>query len=96
MRRRHTSVILVLAIVAITFLIPEYCLGGFESSLVSIKMKITGVFLPLISVIGLAIAAMSFYTGNPNAKQHLVYAILGCIFGFGAQGIVDLIAQTVR
>jgi len=47
-------------------------------------------------VIGIAIAAISFFTGNPNAKQHIVYAVLGCIFGFGAQAIVDFIAQTVR
>jgi type IV secretory pathway VirB2 component (pilin) len=47
-------------------------------------------------VIGIAIAGISFFTGNPNAKQHIAYAIIGCIIGFGAQGIVDFIAQTVR
>ena len=70
--------------------------ASFESSLIGIKMKLTNVILPLLSVIGLGIAAMSFLTGSPNAKQHITYAILGSIFGFGAQAIVDLIAQTVR
>lgn len=66
------------------------------SSLTEIKLKLTGVILPLLSVIGIAIAAISFFTGNPNAKQHVVYAVLGCIFGFGAQAIVDFISSTVR
>ena len=77
-------------------LVPELAHAGLESSLVGIKSKLTGVILPLLSVIGIAIAGISFFTGNPNAKQHIAYAIIGCMFGFGAQGIVDFIAQTVR
>ncbi len=77
-------------------MMPHLAHAGLESSLVGIKTKLTGVILPLLSVIGIAIAAVSFFTGNPNSKQHIAYAILGCIFGFGAQAIVDFIAQTVR
>ncbi len=84
-------------VMAMGFLLaPELAFAGLESSLMGIKMKLTGVILPLLSVIGIAIAAISFFTGNMNAKQHIVYAVLGCIFGFGAQAIVDFIAQTVR
>lgn len=78
------------------FLFPVLAHAGLESSLLGIKTKLTGVILPVLSVIGIAIAAISFFTGNPNAKQHIAYAIIGCIFGFGAQAIVDFIAQTVR
>ncbi len=81
---------------ALAMLGSDVALAGLESSLMGIKMKLTMVILPLLSVIGIAIAAISFFTGNPNAKQHIVYAILGCIFGFGAQAIVDFISQTVR
>ncbi len=85
------------ALFAITMcLMPELAHAGLESSLVSVKMKLTGVILPLLSVIGICIAAISFFTGNPLAKQHIIYAILGCAFGFGAQAIVDFISQTVR
>jgi hypothetical protein len=73
---------------------PAY--ASFESSLMNVKTKLTNVILPLLSVIGLGIAAISFITGNPNAKQHITYAILGAIFGFGAQSIVDFISQTIR
>lgn len=78
------------------FLASDIAFAGLETSLVGIEMKLTTVILPLLSVIGIAIAAISFFTGNPNAKQHIVYAVLGCIFGFGAQAIVDFISQTVR
>jgi type IV secretory pathway VirB2 component (pilin) len=61
-----------------------------------LKLKLTAVILPMLSVIGIAIAAISFLTGNPNAKQHILYAVFGCIFGFGAQAIVDFISQTIR
>jgi len=70
--------------------------AGLETSLMGLKLKLTAVILPLISVIGIAIAAISFLTGNPNAKQHILYAVFGCIFGFGAQAIVDFISQTIR
>lgn len=94
---KHYKSFLVLGICLLTItLIPDLASASLESSLIGIKTKLTGVILPLLSVIGIAIAAISFFTGNPNAKQHIVYAVLGCMFGFGAQAIVDFISQTVR
>ena len=78
------------------FLLSEPCFASFESSLGGLKTKLTVVILPILSVIGLAIAAISLLTGNPQAKQHILYAILGCIFGFGAQSIVEMIASSMR
>jgi competence protein ComEC len=60
---------------------------------------ITGFSAPIVRAVlmfNLFGVGKIFFTGNPNAKQHIGYAILGCIFGFGAQAIVDFIAQTVR
>ncbi|HLE12950.1 MAG: hypothetical protein A2504_13030 [Bdellovibrionales bacterium RIFOXYD12_FULL_39_22] len=94
---RKTQMTILLLIVGIVALMaPDLAFAGLESSLVGLKTKLTGVILPVLAVIGMAIAAISFFTGNPNAKSHMVYAILGCIFGFGAQAIVDFISQTVR
>jgi hypothetical protein len=87
---------LLLCVMGLMMFVPDLAHASLESSLIGIKTKLTGVILPLLSVIGIAIAAISFFTGNPNAKQHIVYAVLGCMFGFGAQAIVDFIAQTVR
>lgn len=90
------AIFLAALFISCVVIFPEISHASLESSLNGIKTKLTGVILPLLSVIGIAIAAISFFTGNPNAKQHIVYAVLGCIFGFGAQAIVDFIAQTVR
>ena len=90
------EILFVLAFALCIFCLPELANASLESSLGGLKTKLTTVILPLLSVIGIAIAAISFFTGNQNAKQYIVYAILGCIFGFGAQAIVDFISQTVR
>lgn len=70
--------------------------ASLESSLNSLKTKLSTVILPALAVMGVVFAALSFFSGNPNAKQHITYAIGGCIFGFGAQAIVDFIAQAVN
>lgn len=95
MKNKYVPFVLFICLLVI-FCLPELSYADLESSLRGVKTKLTGVILPLLSVIGIALAALSFFTGNPNAKQHIVYAILGCMFGFGAQAIVDFIAQTVR
>ena len=69
--------------------------ASLESSLIGIKSRLTGVILPLVSVIGLVVATFSFITGNPNAKQHIIYALVGSTIGFGAQSIIDFISFTV-
>ncbi len=77
-------------------LVSHPCFASFESSLIAVKTKLTGIVLPILSVIGLGFAAVSFVTGNPNAKQHATYAVIGAIIGFGAQAIIDFIASTVN
>ena len=95
MKLKKTILICTL-VLAIGVLTPELAHAGLEDSLMGLKTRITGVILPLLAVIGIAFGAISFFTGNPRAKEHIVYAILGCVFGFGAQAIVDFISQTVH
>ncbi len=94
--KSHQSLFVLGLFLMIEIFMPDLAHAGLESSLMGIKMKLTGVIMPLLSVIGIAFAAISFFTGNPQAKQHILYAVLGCMFGFGAQAIVDFISQTVR
>ena len=84
------------AALAVTFLFPEVSHATLEGSLLGIKSKLTGIVLPTVAVIGICFAGISFFTGNPNAKQHIFYAVCGAIIGFGAQAIVDFLASTVR
>ena len=90
------TILLGALILTVGVLTPDLAHAGLEDSLFGLKARITGVILPLLAVIGIAIGAISFFTGNPRAKEHIVYAILGCVFGFGAQAIVDFISQTVH
>ena len=92
--KRTVQITILIALVFLTMAEPSY--ASFESSINGLRTKLMVVILPVLAVIGLVFSAMSFFTANPNAKQHVFYAILGCIFGFGAQAIVDLISQTVR
>jgi type IV secretory pathway VirB2 component (pilin) len=78
------------------FIWPETCHASVESSLMGLKSKLTGVILPVLSVCGLVFAGISFFSGQEKAKQHIIYAVIGCMIGFGAQAIVDFIAQTVN
>ena len=94
--KKYQSLSLFAVVIGLGIAFPDHSFAGLETSLMSIKSKLTGVILPLLSVIGIAIAGISFFTGNPQAKQHICYAIVGCMIGFGAQGIVDFISQTVR
>lgn len=93
---RAVDCILILALVYVICFSSEPCFASVESSLLGIKSKLTGFVLPVISVIGLLLAGFSFMTGSEKAKQHIIYAIIGCAIGFGAQAIVDFMAQTVN
>ena len=70
--------------------------ASVESSLMGLKSALLGSILPIFAVMGLGLAAFSFFTGNINAKQHLMYALIGSVILFGAQSIVDLISRVVR
>lgn len=75
---------------------PCFAFADVESSLMGLKTTLLSNILPILAVMALGFAAFQFFTGNPNAKQHLTWAVVGCIILFGAQSIVDLISRTVR
>lgn len=79
-----------------TLLTSSLAHASVESSLLGLKTVLLGSILPVLAVIGLGFAGFSFFTGNPNAKQHLMYALIGCAVIFGAQAIVDMMARIVR
>jgi type IV secretory pathway VirB2 component (pilin) len=85
-----------LILIAAILIIAPLAHASVESSLLGLKNVLIGSILPVFAVLGLGFAAFSFFTGNPNAKQHLVYAVTGATILFGAQSIVDLIQRVVR
>ena len=86
----------VLIFVCASMILAPLAHASVESSLQGLKSVLLGSILPVCAVMGLAFAGFSFITGNPNAKNHLVYALTGSVILFGAQSIVDLIERVVR
>jgi len=85
-----------LILAAAILLIAPLAHASVESSLMGLKNVLIGSILPIFAVMALGFAAFSFFTGNPNSKQHLVYAVTGAAILFGAQSIIDLIERVVR
>jgi hypothetical protein len=83
-------------LLALIFFSPLLAQASVESSLLGLKNVLLNSILPVFAVMGLGFAGFSFFTGNPNAKQHLIYAITGSVICFGAQSIVDLLQRVVR
>lgn len=67
-----------------------------ESSLSAIQSKLIGTILPLVSVLGLVWAGLSFAIGHQNARSHLMLAILGAAIGFGAPSIIAMVRSLVH
>lgn len=99
-KQDRTSSSLLYSAVLVTMLAiaihPNVAHASFESSLIDLKSKLSNVVLPLLSVIGLLVAAFSYLTGNPEAKRHITYALIGAGVGFGAQAIIDFISSTIH
>ena len=75
---------------------PGLAHASVESSLQAVQNKLVGTLLPLASICGLIIAGLSFVAGHPNARQHLIYAIVGAIVGFGSESIVAFIRGLIH
>lgn len=77
-------------------LYPELGFCSVESTLTAIQSKLINVLLPLAGILGLCFAALSFFMGNPGARQHLWLAIFGACIGFGAPSIIAFIRGVVN
>jgi type IV secretory pathway VirB2 component (pilin) len=93
---RINKYILPLAILSLVVLLPSLGFCSVESSLSAIQSKLISTILPLAAILGLVIAALSFVAGSPNARSHLMLAIIGAVIGFGAPSIVEFLRGLVN
>lgn len=75
---------------------PMFAYASVESSMAALQTKLLGTILPLMSVLGLVFAGLSYLSGSPNARAYLTYAIMGAAIGFGAESIVSFIRSIVN
>lgn len=90
--QKTLSVITLILIVAF----PMFGFCSVESSLAAVQSKLIGTILPLVAIIGLVFAGLSFVAGSQNARSHLVLAIIGAAIGFGAPSIVSWIQSLIH
>ena len=83
------------ATVAVGLALPAVGFCSVESSLENVQSKVQ-MLLPILATLGLGWAGISFLTGNPNARSHLMLAIIGAVVGFGASSIMDIIRRVVN
>ena len=93
---KQSHLLLLVGVSAVMFLFPEIAYATVESTLNNFGNALSSRILPLVAILGLGYAGFSFVTGNPNAKNHLMYAIIGVGVGLGAKSIVDFIRQLVQ
>lgn len=93
---RYSKYLPVAICAAAVMLAPAIGLCSVESTLSAVQSKLINVILPLAGILGLCFAAFSFFTGSPNARQHLWLAIIGAVVGFGAPSIIAFIRGLVN
>lgn len=92
--RVHTFIQILTLILCVLFPLFGFC--SVESSLAAVQSKLIGTILPLVSIIGLVIAGLSFVAGSVNARSHLTLAIIGAAIGFGAPSIISWIQSLIH
>ena len=78
------------------FLLPELALASLEGSLQNLRTSLVRTVLPLLAVIGMCFAAISFFLGSPRAKEHFYLALMGAFIAFGGQSLVDWVSSIAR
>lgn len=76
--------------------LPVLAMASVESSLMTIQTKLVGTILPLVAILGFVFAGFSYLSGNANARNHLILAIVGAIVGFGASSIVSFLRGLIQ
>lgn len=70
--------------------------ASVQSSLENVQHMLVGRIGPVAAILGFVFAGFSYITGNPNARAHLVLAVIGACVVFGASSIVSFIQSMVN
>ncbi len=92
----NTETILQFSFIMAIALMPAMAHASVESTLTMLQGKIINTILPLIGILGIAFAGLSFLMGSANARAHLMLALLGAVIGFGAPSIIAFIRGFVQ
>ena len=94
--KKYSRYLVLAATMGVAVSMPLLGYASVESSLAVMQAKLIDVILPLVGILGLAFAGLSFFMGSPNARSHLILAIIGACVGFGAPSIISFIREVVN
>lgn len=92
--KRFTLYLALFGLLYFAFPTIGYC--SVESTLGAMQSKLITTILPLVAILGLVFAGLSFAMGSPNARSHFVLAVIGSVVGFGAPSIIAFIRGLVQ
>jgi type IV secretory pathway VirB2 component (pilin) len=78
------------------WVMPTLALASVESSLRSIQSELVGTFVPIAATLGFVFAGISYISGNPNGRTHLILACIGAGVAFGASSLMSLIQSLIH
>jgi hypothetical protein len=90
--KRYLSILLPLSLGAAVIFLPE--LGGcsdLASNLRGVQRGLLNTILPAIGTLGLIWGSISFISGNPAGRGHLIMGAVGLMIGFMAPSIVNFV-----
>lgn len=76
--------------------LPTLAFATVETSLRSVQGELVGTFVPIAATLGFIFAGMSYISGNPNGRTHLILALIGAGVAFGASSIMSLIQSLIH
>ncbi len=77
-------------------MIPALAFASVQSSLLSIQGELVGTFVPIAATLGFIFAGISYISGNPNGRAHLILACIGAGVAFGASSLMSLIQSLIH
>ena len=88
-----------LVIACVTF--PEWVSAvvvrsGFENKMANLQHKLSSFVLPVMSVLGLVMAAILAATGNESAKSKIWFCLIGSGVGFLAPYIIGWLQRVLN
>jgi type IV secretory pathway VirB2 component (pilin) len=71
-------------------------MADVRSSLENVQSELVGTFVPICATLGFIFAGLSYISGNPNGRNHMILACIGAGVAFGASSIMSLIHNLIR
>lgn len=93
---KQSKFFFVAAVVAMALFCPALAHASVETTLTAVQERLVVKIMPLAATLGLIFAGLSFVSGSPNARTHLLMACLGAAVAFGASSIVSFIQSLVH